>query len=164
MGILYALQVRLRDEGVIDGDDGYYIRTKQNKKIGPMLEQQFRVLRDSDDIHEIASAWRVAGGSYFKVQLRRGVVWDSEHVCSCKACGHAAELVIIIFCFLSILGVFCLMFSNPKMNKEREQAGEGTWRFLEFLFLITIGMVILTVRKLLQRWRKVSTEMFVSEV
>jgi hypothetical protein len=47
---------------------------------------------------------------------------------------------------------------------ECTQAGEGTWQFLEFLFLLTFIMMIFTVRKLMQRWRKVSTDVFVSEV
>ena len=37
MGLLRALQARLRDgEDAVDGADGYYIRTKDDDKLGPM--------------------------------------------------------------------------------------------------------------------------------
>ena len=44
------------------------------------------------------------------------------------------------------------------------QAGPGTIRFLMFLFLITIIAVVFTIKKLVERWRNVSTDVFVSEV
>ena len=37
-------------------------------------------------------------------------------------------------------------------------------RFLMFLFAVTIVAVILTIKKLIERWRNVSTDVFVSEV
>ena len=127
-------------------------------------EYQFRALQKSEDIALVASAWRVSGGAFYKVQLSRGIVCDLEHACSCKACGHACEIIIIVICFLCTIGVFLLMLNSKQMEKERKEAGEGTWRFLEFLFLCTIAMVIFTIRTLIQRWRKVSTDVFVSEV
>ena len=40
MPLLKALQARLRDgEGPDDGSDGYYVRTKENEKLGPMTGQ-----------------------------------------------------------------------------------------------------------------------------
>ena len=36
MGFLAALEARLAHGDLPDGADGYYIRTKEGKKIGPM--------------------------------------------------------------------------------------------------------------------------------
>ncbi len=36
MGMLTALESRLNDGELPPGGDGYYVRTKQNKKLGPM--------------------------------------------------------------------------------------------------------------------------------
>ena len=108
--------------------------------------------------------WRNEGETFYKVELRTGIVCDIDHACSCKACGHACELFVIVLCFFCTLGVFYLMLNSKEMEKERKQAGEGTWRMLEFLFLMTIVMVIFTVRTLLKRWRKASSDVFVSEV
>ena len=165
MGLLRALQARLRDgESSADGDDGYYVRTKENVKIGPMSEAHFNALRDSPDIEEIASAWRVSGGAFFKVQLKRSVVCDASHAFSLKACNHVCELVIIVICFGCTVGVFFVLARSPKMEQERKNAGEGMWRFLMLLFGITILTGLFTVRTLFRRWRKASTEVFTSEV
>ena len=124
MGLLRALQARLRDgEDAVDGADGYYIRTKDDDKLGPMsgarlslffmrafffahlqmctcclAESQFNALRSSSDVAEIASAWRVSGGAFFKVQLQRSIVCDTSHLFSLKAINHICELVIIVVC------------------------------------------------------------------
>lgn len=106
----------------------------------------------------------MAGGNFYKVNLHSRVVCDLEHACSCKSIGHLCEIFIIVLCFCCTIGVFILMLNSKEMEKERKTAGEGTWRFLEFLFAMTIVMVIFTVRKLIGRWKKVSTDVFVSEV
>ena len=58
------------------------------------------------------------------------------------------------------------MASQPvaQMKKEREEAGPGLLAFLGFLFAMTIVAVIATVRKLMQRWHRASSEVYVSEV
>ena len=166
MGLLRALQARLREgECSADGEDGYYVRTRDsNAKVGPMSEAHFNALRDSPDVEEIASAWRVAGGAFFKVQLKRSVVCDASHAFSLKACNHVCELAIIIICFGCTIGVFALLAQSPKMQKERKNAGENMWRFLTFLFGMTVLTGLFTVRTLYRRWRKASTEVFTSEV
>jgi len=80
-----------------------------------------------------------------------------------QACHHCFELVIIIFCFICTAGSFALLESDV-LKKERDEAGPGTMRFLMFLFAVTIVAVILTIKKLIERWRNVSTDVFVSEV
>ena len=60
----------------------------------------------------------MAGGNYYKVELTRSVVFD--RACSCKACGHVCELLIIIVCFLSIVGVFIFLINSKVMEKERK--------------------------------------------
>ena len=69
-----------------------------------MGEREFEHLRRIEDINSVASAWRVAGGTFYKVQLRRKLVWDLSHVLSCRAFHHCFELVIIIFCFAATTG------------------------------------------------------------
>lgn len=104
----------------------------------------------------------MAGGNYYKVELTRSVVFD--RACSCKACGHVCELLIIIVCFLSIVGVFIFLINSKVMEKERKKTEEGTWFLLEFMLGLTVVMVIYTIRTLFKRWRKVSTDVFASEV
>ena len=102
MGMLRAIQARMRaGEGVdgADGTDGYYVRTTGNEKIGPMSEAHFVALRDSADVAEISSAWRMAGGAFFKVKLTRSVVCDTSHAFSLKARNHVCEILVIVFCF-----------------------------------------------------------------
>ena len=104
----------------------------------------------------------MAGGNYYKVELTRSVVFD--RACSCKACGHVCELLIIIVCFLFIVGVFIFLINSKVMEKERKKTEEGTWFLLEFMLVLTVLMVIYTIRTLFKRWRKVSTDVFASEV
>uniref|UniRef100_A0A7S3ER20 Uncharacterized protein n=1 Tax=Haptolina ericina TaxID=156174 RepID=A0A7S3ER20_9EUKA len=85
MAILKALQARLHYEGPERDGDGYFIRLKDGDKIGPMSEKEFDRVRFSNEISEVASAWRVAGGTFYKVEFRRKIVWDVHHVLSCKA-------------------------------------------------------------------------------
>lgn len=134
---------------------------RRTDRVSP-AEYQFRNLQKSEDTAEIASAWRMAGGNYYKVELSRSVVFD--RACSCKACGHVCELLIIIVCFLSIVGVFIFLINSKVMEKERKKTGEGTWFLLEFMLGLTVVMVIYTIRTLFKRWRKVSTDVFASEV
>lgn len=165
--LLRALEVRLRDgEGQPDGDDGYYVRLKRNnKKLGPMTEYQFNALRSSkEDVSEVASAWRVSGGQYYKVQMQHGIIWDTAHACSPKAWNHACEMIVIAVCFCCTIGVFLMLRQSPEFRKEREKAGEGMWYFLLVLMFLTVVTGAMTMHKLVTRWRKASTEVFVSEV
>ncbi|KAL1530293.1 hypothetical protein AB1Y20_001204 [Prymnesium parvum] len=183
MTYLVSLRARLKDED--RGDDGYFVRLHDGVKIGPMLEREFMHVRGSDEISQVASAWRVAGGTFYKVELRhaylptlpsiraaphddvharrRRLVCDMQHMLSCKACHHCFELVIIVFCFICTAGSFALL-NTPALRKERDEAGAGTLRFLMFLFGVTMLAVVFTIRKLLERWRKVSSDVFVCEV
>ena len=162
--MLLLLQQRLLDDGSDDDGDGYYVRTKEDAKLGPMSERQFNALRDSKDIDRVLSAWRQSGGAFYKVQLRRSIVCDTRHAFSLKAVNHACEMLIIIICFCCTIGVFVLMVRSPQLKKERQQAGESAWNFLMFLFGVTVLAAGFTVRTLIGRWRKVSTEVFTSEV
>lgn len=166
--LLRALEVRLTDgegAGGDDGSDGYYVRLKSSdKRLGPMTEGQFSALRGSPDVVEIASAWRVSGGQYYKVQLQRGIIWDSAHAFSASAFNHACEMFVIVVCFLCTIGVFAMLQVSPEFKKEREKSGTGMWYFLLFLMFLTVVTGIGTMYKLLTRWRKASTEVFVSEV
>ena len=121
-------------------------------------------MRNSEDVSQVNSAWRAAGGNVYKVQFRRAVIWDRRHACSCRAVNHACELGVIVLCFVCVVGVFWLLMHDTRMKTEREQAGAGLWDLLMFMFAMTIVTVIMTVRKLLQRWHKASTDVFVSEV
>ena len=127
-------------------------------------EHQFEALRGSEDINKIESAWRMAGGNFYKINLNRGIVCDADHLFSLQAIGHACELLVLVLCFGATGAVFFMVSRSEQLQHEREQAGEGTWLFLEFMFMLTVVMMIITVRKLIQRWRKASTDVFVSEV
>ena len=127
-------------------------------------EYQFNLLRGSADVNEVVSAWRVSGGAFFKVQLKRSIVCDTRHACSCKACNHACELAIIIICFGCTAGVFAMLVNSKAFEKERKQTGRGSWNLLMGLFVLTVVTAIFTLRRLMQRWCTASTDVFVSEV
>ena len=127
-------------------------------------EGYFKALQNSPDVSEIASAWRVSGGAFFKVQFSNRVIWDISHAFSLKACNHICEMVIIVICFGSTVGVFAMLLRSKEFQKEREQTGERAWAMLEVLFGLSVLMGLVTVRTLWKRWRKVSTEVFTSEV
>ena len=160
--MLLLLQQRLLDDGSDDDGDGYYVRTKEDAKLGPMSERQFNALRDSKDIDRVLSAWRQSGGAFYKVQLRRSIVCDTRHAFSLKACHHVFEMAIIIFCFSCTVAVLVLLVRSPQLKKE--QPPPPMWRLLLVLFGITIVVGVFTVRTLCRRWRKESTEVFSSEV
>lgn len=183
MGMLAALEARLGEDAG-EGSDGYYVRTHDDSKLGPitgahatpacrsapaltacasLAEAQFFALRDSPDVSRVASAWRVAGGTFYKVRLDRRVICDVEHACSCRACGHTCELVILLVCAACTAGAFCLI-NVDQLRAERERSGEGPWRLLQAMCVLTVVMVFATVRKLCERWNAASTEVFVSEV
>ena len=129
-----------------------------------LAESQFNALRSSSDVAEIASAWRVSGGAFFKVQLQRSIVCDTSHLFSLKAINHICELVIIVVCFGCTVGVMIMLVRSPQLERERKQAGENTWRVLIALFGVTMAVGGFTVRTLIKRWRMASTEVFSSEV
>lgn len=128
-----------------------------------MTEREFNIVRTTNDVLRVASAWRESGGAVFKVQLKSQVKWDFKHALSCTACNHCFELVTIVFCFFCTICAF-LLLNTKQLKKEREQAGMGMLTMLGFLFALTIVMVIATLRKLMQRWHRASSEIYVSEV
>ena len=38
--------------------------------LGPMTEREFNIVRTTNDVLRVASAWRESGGAVFKVQLK----------------------------------------------------------------------------------------------
>lgn len=128
-----------------------------------LAEREFNIVRATDDVLRVASAWRESGGAIFKVELKQRVLWDVRHALSCKAFNHCFELVIIVFCFFCTLLSFALL-NTKQMKKERDEAGPGLVAFMGFLFVFTIGAVVATIRKLMQRWHRASSEVYYSEV
>ena len=120
-------------------------------------------MRNDDDV---ASAWRIAGGQFYKVELKRRVTW--ERCFTCAACNHIFELVIVVVCFAMCAFSIALLRYDPKLRKqvdrEAAEAGPATMYLIYGLFVLTFVLVLTTVRKLLQRWRKQSSDVFVSEV
>jgi len=166
MTMLVALEARLKGgEGASD-DNGYFVRTTSGKKLGPMEEYQFNALRHSSDVTNIASAWRMAGGNFYKIELHRKTIWDAKHACSLKAWNQVCELIIIIVCFACTIGVFVMLLNSKdeSVRSEMDHSGKGTLALLSFLFFVAIITAIATVVTLLRRWRAASTEVFVSEV
>ena len=166
MGLLEALEARLDAGECGDPDNGYHVRTKAGKKLGPMEEYQFNSLRWSQDVDKISNAWRMAGGSFYKVELTRRTVWDQRHACSLKACNHACEVLVILLTFGCTTGVFVMLMTSKNKNIEREMhdTGPKTWALLMFMMVISVVTAIATVITLVRRWRAASTEVFVSEV
>ena len=78
------------------------------------------------------------------------------------------ELVIVVVCFAMCAFSIALLRYDPKLRKqvdrEAAEAGPATMYLIYGLFVLTFVLVLTTVRKLLQRWRKQSSDVFVSEV
>ena len=112
------------------------------------------------------SAWRSAGGQFYKVELKRRVTWERGFTCA--ACNHIFELVIVVVCFAMGAFSIALLRYDPKLRKqvdrEAAEAGPAPMYLIYGLFVLTFVLVLTTVRKLLQRWRKQSSDVFVSEV
>ena len=163
--LLRSTPLALADAAMADADaDGYYLRTKfAEAVVGPLSEADFDSVRNDDDV---ASAWRIAGGQFYKVELKRRVTW--ERCFTCAACNHIFELVIVVVCFAMCAFSIALLRYDPKLRKqvdrEAAEAGPATMYLIYGLFVLTFALVLTTVRKLLQRWRKQSSDVFVSEV
>jgi hypothetical protein len=145
-----------------DNKDGYYYRNKEGESVGPISKPRFERLRSSGAISAGTKAWRIAGGSAYKVQLKETLVWDASHVYSCKSCSHMFELCSISITSLMTMSVFWIV----DWEKERKKSGSSSstiW-ILRCMGIICIVMVVFTIRKVASRWRKVSCETFVSEV
>ena len=165
MTMLVALEARLNGgEGASD-DNGYFVRTTSGKKLGPMEEYQFNALRHSSDVTKIASAWRMAGANFYKIELHRKTIWDAKHACSLKAWNQVCELIIIIVCFACTIGVFVMLLNTKDESAWRRWTTQAKAHWLCYSFSsVAIITAITTVATLLRRWRAASTEVFVSEV
>ena len=162
---LRLLQQRLVDDGSDDGDgDGYYVRTKGGRKARPddgaAIQRAAQLSRRGQSPQRVASIGRLLfQGPAPAINCLR-----HSHAFSLKAVNHICEMGIIIVCFCCTIGVFFLMIRSPQLKKERAQSGEFAWNLLMFLFVVTVLAGAFTVRTLIGRWRKVSTEVFTSEV
>ena len=76
---------------------------------------------------------------------------------SCTACGHIFELCTITITFLLTAFTFFLI------DWKKEGESSAIW-LIAVLSVVAVVMVVLTIRKVYGRWRKVSTEVFTSEV
>ena len=102
-------------------DDGIYVRSKDGDSIGPLTEREFQKMCRSASGGDIASAYRLAGGHPYPIQLSARVRFDAKHAFSCAACNHCCELCVIIFCGVCTIAVFALVRNSKEMKKEREQ-------------------------------------------
>ena len=153
-------------DGDSGGSDGYYLRLRGHgaEKVGPLSEEEFELARHDDE--DVASAWRIAGGQFYKVELKRKLV--VRKMWTCAACNHIFELFIVVVCFAMCAFSIALLRYDPKLRKqvdrEAQEAGPATMYMIYGLFALTFVLVLTTIRKLVQRWRRVSTDVFVSEV
>ena len=135
--------------------DGYYVRDLNNEVHGPYTEQEFDSMRIAGeiDIMKPKSAWRMAMGMAYRVSFKRRY----NSIFSCTACGHAWELFIILFTFAATVWAMTLIdFNDPK-------AGNAVY-VIYVLSAVTLGMVVVTVRTVFNRWQKASSEVYTSEV
>ena len=88
-----------------------------------MTEREFNIVRTTNDVLRVASAWRESGGAVFKVQLKSQVKWDFKHALSCTAFNHCFELATIVFCFFCTICAF-LLLNTKQLKKEREKASQ----------------------------------------
>ena len=137
--------------------DGYYFRDADGKVNGPMSKHAFEVCRRSGKVGEGMRAWRTAMGMAFKVNIERKFICSTNYMFSGLACNHAWELIMVSFTMAMTTWALCLLdWHDPK-------AGNAIY-LLVFLTILTFAMVIVTIKTVYGRWRKASTEEFMSEV
>ena len=154
-----ALELRCSDAA----DEGIYARTQEGHTTGPLSEKDFHALCRAPAGKSFVSAYRLAAGHAYPIALKHRVRFDSKHACSCAAFSHALELLIIILCGLCTAFV-CLLLNSDKHKQESKEAGPKTLVLLWGLAAFTGVLLVMTVLKLIQRWRRVSTDVFASEV
>jgi hypothetical protein len=137
------------------GGDGYYYKYNQNptRTFGPIERAEFDRLYRLGALND-AKVWRQSMGFAYKIKIERK--FKASKVLSCEACSHICELVMIIFSGTATATAFFLVdFSHES---------QGALIIVGMFSLITVGMVLMTIRTLYKRWKKSSTEQFVSEV
>ena len=137
--------------------DGYYFRDSDGKVNGPMSKAEFEICRKTGQVTEGMRAWRTAMGMAFKVNIERKFICSTDYMCSGMACNHMWELIMVTFTMSMTAWALCMLdWHDPK-------AGNAIY-LLIFLTILTFVMVIFTIRTVYLRWRKVSTQEFMSEV
>ena len=138
------------------GGDGYYYRNPGNPlPQGPCTRGELDKLRLRGIVGAETKVWKTVAGNIYNVEIGRRYTFDN--VCSCIACGHMFELLMILFTFGATM--FSMTLLDWHDDKQR-----GARYLLVFMTIITLVLVVFTVIKVSKRWRRSSTESFHSEV
>lgn len=162
-GLLKALEVRPHDPQAAEGT-GYFVRTKLGARLGPMSEAEFEQLRCSDEVREVSSAWRIAGGSFYKVRLQRFVAWDAHHACSERACGRVCEALVVAATFWTAVFIFRRLPAARWQLQAKPGEVVALLHIVDALLALAVFFAALTLLSLVRQWRRESTDVFVSEV
>lgn len=92
----------------------------------------------------------------YSVAFRQRFVCDCDHVCNMETIGNAFELVLILFT------VACTGFSLTLLDFNNEKEG-GKW-LIGWMSVMTLVLVILTIRKVYGRFRTSASDTEISEV
>ena len=92
----------------------------------------------------------------YSVVLRRKVVCDAAHICTCKSCSHIAEAFILVFCLACLIVMMFVLFPSFETSDNTEKT------LLIVLFSVTVIMSFFALRKVYQRWRRNVTETMIS--
>ena len=88
----------------------------------------------------------------YAIRVRDEFVCDYEHVCTCTSCGHITEGIILLFCLGCMIFMMCIL--APTLG--RTELSEKT--LLIVLFIVTVVLSCLALRKVYQRWRFSSSQ------
>lgn len=87
----------------------------------------------------------------YAVAVSRRLVCDTSHACSLEAVGHLSEAFVMLFCLGCMITMLSLVL--PTLMK----AGIAEKAFVGLLFLLTMVLALSALKKVLCRWREVSS-------
>ena len=92
----------------------------------------------------------------YDVKIERSVMWDAEHICTCRSCSHVAEACILLFCLGCLVVMMFVLFPSFESSDSTEKT------LLIILFSVTVIMSGFALRKVFVRWRRQTTELVIT--
>lgn len=87
----------------------------------------------------------------YNVRFASKVRCDAEHACSCSACGHCTEGIILVVSLVCMLAVIALVGPSMASASDTERA------VLIVLLAATVCMSILALVKVYRRWHRAAS-------
>mmetsp|Transcript_12884 Transcript_12884/g.33584 ORF Transcript_12884/g.33584 Transcript_12884/m.33584 type:complete len:146 (+) Transcript_12884:145-582(+) len=132
--------------------DGYFYREPRatgGRVIGPLTESAFGRIAAREVAME--SAWRVLGGSVFKVQTKRR--WRAERICTFESFAQLCELCFILLAGAGLLFALQIL----RLSGELRSTPTSALVILGILAILTLCLLPRTIKVLYSRWTSTSS-------